>query len=829
MKIQCPCGAKYEIDVTPGMAPVQFVCQNCGQDYSAFVNDLIRRELNEGLPVATLASPAQPTVPPPPRPTISVRATAPPPTSAAPVPIPPPPPTGSRLKISAAQTPTESQSAAAPVAAMCPKHREPTTEQCFVCKKPICPKCMQMFGFFCSPFCKNKAADLKLDIPVFEGRGDLVEKRFWRKVGTIFAVVGTAIVLFLGVWTWYAWFAAVPHTVFSVKFDDISHSGATFVVSNQLVLLHGGTLARYDLNSKKEIWSEDLVTKQQIDDAMKREDEAEAKIEAEYGKPEYSMNELPGLREKLTRIALEEGLSLYLAGKNIWISRDGEERTDAQTNDLQDILLTRYDWDSGKIAQQITVTLTNSVGEFVPRTNELVLAVRSQDDSIVPYEMHVNLLTGETQTKELPGLKPKSPAMVAQNGAALPKFGAGKNFRSSQSQGGGLPVSPYGDASQPLNPQKIQQQAQNSTLPGKIALPAVIAGNEHQQQIFKELNSGNPKPPGAPQIPDEDFMTIPDGGGALQFNEQLVEKNLVEREAMKAPPKKTVMDSGNLTVANEGDALNEQLNEMQRNVSSTVTEDDSIYQVTVRRAGAPDTTFTTNIVGEPQLFPLKTVNVIAGNKTIIVLDKSNKKLWQAETAYNIPGGPGAFLNADSGLSRGPCVERDGMLYVYDEATLTAFDISNGNVRWRLPSVGIAGLFFDDQGMLYVDTSTASLDSVKYSKQIDLNNPAESVLVKVDPKTGQTLWSVKPRGSVAYMSGKYIYTFTEFDPGDSDEQNDPSGVYRPPFLCIQRLNPKNGKVMWEYTDDHAPVDVQYDRNNIRIVYKKEVRLLHYLSF
>ena len=49
MKIQCSCGAKYDFDITPGMAqnPVQFVCPACGLDASDFVNDLIRQELGQ--------------------------------------------------------------------------------------------------------------------------------------------------------------------------------------------------------------------------------------------------------------------------------------------------------------------------------------------------------------------------------------------------------------------------------------------------------------------------------------------------------------------------------------------------------------------------------------------------------------------------------------------------------------------------------------------------------------------------------------------------------------------------------------------------------------
>jgi len=38
------------------------------------------------------------------------------------------------------------------------------------------------------------------------------------------------------------------------------------------------------------------------------------------------------------------------------------------------------------------------------------------------------------------------------------------------------------------------------------------------------------------------------------------------------------------------------------------------------------------------LFPLKTVNVLTAGKTLIVFDKTNKKLWQATLSYSVTSG-----------------------------------------------------------------------------------------------------------------------------------------------------------------------------------------------
>src|SRR5688572_27586485 len=80
MKIQCPCGTKYSFDVTPEMvnAPIRFVCQNCGVDSSALVNQIIRQQFGaDAAPVPTrtaVAPPAAIAPPPSHRPAVSTTA-----------------------------------------------------------------------------------------------------------------------------------------------------------------------------------------------------------------------------------------------------------------------------------------------------------------------------------------------------------------------------------------------------------------------------------------------------------------------------------------------------------------------------------------------------------------------------------------------------------------------------------------------------------------------------------------------------------------------------------------------------------------------------------
>ena len=167
MKIQCSCGAKYAFDLTPEMAhePVKFVCPQCGLDSSTLVNELVQQEFAEQ---------NLPPVPPPPAQIVTIK------------------PAAAKLKISHSEKPAESP----PVEALpesskfCQKHRGIlTTEKCTVCAKPICPQCLDLFGYFCSPLCKNKADMQGITAPEYTSGRSAAEARYWRKTGLIFGVL----------------------------------------------------------------------------------------------------------------------------------------------------------------------------------------------------------------------------------------------------------------------------------------------------------------------------------------------------------------------------------------------------------------------------------------------------------------------------------------------------------------------------------------------------------------------------------------------------------------------------------------------------------------
>jgi hypothetical protein len=787
MKILCSCGAKFAVDVTPEMVqrPVQFICPSCGADSSTTVNELIQREwfgtAPAVAPVATIVAAA------PSRIHVEMRSAS---NACAPIP---------------AESTTQT---------LCLKHPgQSIAHQCMVCGKSMCIKCMELFGYVCSPFCKSRAEARKMHIPQYAGQKSVTEARHWRKVGMMTAGIAAALSLLIGGWVWYEWFGSRPKPFFSVAFLEGIHSGQSeFCGMDQLVFLHGVTISRYDLKSKKEVWSRQLVDQKRLDE-LKAEQTRFAQNLVTQAK-EAGWSRIPPMAteeeiiERAERVATSM-LDLFVQGSNVWLTAEAGK-------------LVRLDWDTGEPVKEVPIIH----GYNVLSRNGEELTMRSQNELRQRVVTHINLTTGDTRVETF-----GSPVQPVAAGRST----AGR--RSSTTPGGtartaGLPTAiPGADMNVPMDPAKVAADAQRLSLPGKIVLPATVANAMNQERILRELNSGDDEADlrrafQTAAAPGDRVMQVSGKHGNYAFSVRLLEERMVERVAMKAPPKKSALD-GDVNVTQTMEIANELLNEMQRNRGGDkVYEDESRFLVTVHDMDSRVPDWAGEVVGPPTLIPSKSVTVIASGSTVTVLDKSNKKLWQGSLTHKVAGSKSYFQ--DSPFGELPCAERDGRLYVCDEAMLTAFDLQTGNVFWRLPSVGIAGLLFDDQGMLYINTTTASPDSIKYSRQIDVSRKVSEVIVKVDSKTGKMLWSTQAGGFISYLSGKYIYIASWNDADDDKDSPLRTELETPSYVRIKRIDPKKGTVMWDHYQPRAPLDVKFNGNRIQIVFKKEMQVLKYLT-
>src|SRR6185295_12404303 len=111
-------------------------------------------------------------------------------------------------------------------------------------------------------------------IPVFGGQRSVRAARKGRAVGWITAGVSAVLVAALGFWCWYAWLGSRPHVAFAVRFEQPAYSGASVLCGqDQIVFLHGGTLARHDIKRKRLIWSVELIDQpaiaRQVEESLK--------------------------------------------------------------------------------------------------------------------------------------------------------------------------------------------------------------------------------------------------------------------------------------------------------------------------------------------------------------------------------------------------------------------------------------------------------------------------------------------------------------------------------------------------------------------------------
>ena len=733
IKIQCPCGVKYALEISAEHLnnPIRFVCNQCGADSSAAINQIVRQQF-EGS-----EQPAE-----------SMR--------------------GQPVRVPMAEV-------ASPI---CHRHSDqPAMTECLVCKKPICPECMKLFGYVCSAYCAGQAERAGVQLPVFEGQRDVVEARFWKKVRRVVACVLVVLALLVAGAAWYNFFGSRPKAAYAVKFSEKRNDGfCRFISQDQVLVQHGNKLARYDVKQKREVWSIPLVDPEHIKesaaawvDADQFADEnrklrlarlkaegkrREAELEALFMEREAPKSEAHKLAEaaKMIEEELLRQVQFHVEDTDIWL---------AFTNKLAHV-----DWTSGAMDKEIP--LDGQFQRFIAREGALLAVCdRGLGERALT---HVRLPGGEAQTEM-------------------------------------------------LKPELVRGTNNNRILLPDIDIP-VTAMTIHIR-------------PNAMDGPEERFMEsavgtyiVNAGTNVAEMRVAMVQENITQHRSMKERTGKSVLES-DLNASKTAEVANEILNEFQEQRTGGVRfEDESRYLVTIRRklanGSVPD--WTGEVVGPPQLLTLNTVDVLTAGKTMMVIDKHNQKRWETKLAYPalrgwMLGGQVPWRNGEADLLM-PCVERGNTLYFFDQGVLAAFDIITGNARWRLPTVGASNIKFDDQGMMYVITSSAQQDQIKYSDQIDVTRKNVPMVMKVDPANGTVLWSLRQTGQTCLFSGKFFYA--------AEAHGGRFGKDVPAHTRIYRLHPRDGRVIWDHIEQQYPVDLDFRDNKIVALFPDEMKVLQFLS-
>ncbi|HXI85520.1 MAG TPA: PQQ-binding-like beta-propeller repeat protein [Verrucomicrobiae bacterium] len=707
--VDCACQTPYEFEVEPvdGQMPGQVSCPTCGADGTDYANSVIQE---------TLAN--QPKAAP-----------------------------KIKLKGSVEEEPDgdvseEAADEAGGLPKSCFIHKEQPVEAfCLTCKKPICLKCMKQTGYFCSIYCRNRAQQAGMDIPVYAGQDRVVREREYKRVTQMGSAILVGLVALFITYEWYVIFGQKPSVKFAMPLAaDARLMHAQFANDHELLLVSADSVSDYDFKKKQALWSTSL-TKYRAKQSMPTN--LAALVAAAQNEDQPKSPEAIAAQKKLVEqmADYEENYyptdtQLHVVGNDLWV-----------TVGRSIVCL-----DRATGTEKLSVKTEGRVRDMTFGDDAvIVVSAKGEYDRILT---RIQLPSGEQQTER----------------RSLP---------------------------QP---------------------PARRFDMNMDMEAARE-----------PYIPDDRHEFVATGSTVVDLDVKLVEKKVVTVDTMKAADPNSKKFE-NLGVTQTKEFAEDVMNDMKRSRGEGIAKvDQSRYALTLQRVFGKDIApWTGEVTGSPALFAMKTVDVLVAGNVMYAFDKSNQKLWQSNLSYPIAP---QFTQREYALGYGrrtasaaPCVERGNTLYLFDRGVLTAFDAQSGAVRWRMPSVGISNIRFDDSGMLYVSTSTASPESIQYSDQVSLDK-VDPVIVKVDPANGKALWRLEKAGDECYAAGKYLYSTHVIVPGGLMTMIGKGSSSR--TFHLFRLNPRNGKQMWDCTREGSPGSVDFCNNEILFQFDDRLEVLKFL--
>lgn len=311
----------------------------------------------------------------------------------------------------------------------------------------------------------------------------------------------------------------------------------------------------------------------------------------------------------------------------------------------------------------------------------------------------------------------------------------------------------------------------------------------------------------------------------IHLQSRLLELKFTTVQTMKERKGPAILDSSNVRASQGWEAAEEFFNDARRAETGGVRyENESRYAVTLRRLLGPGRGWSGEVIGPPTFFALRGLDLLVAGKGVYAFDKSGQKLWESKLSYGIAP---RFIDSDEA----PAFEHGGKLYFFDQGTLTCFDPRSGEAKWRYQTVGITGMCADQKGNIYVCSTTAGPDKIKYSDDISLSEQIHPVILKMDPATGTVLWQTTRTGQQLFVSGKYLYaTRGQVSRMDmmSAMMNRDDDVVAPTHHRLHRIDPGNGKEEWEYYRAQAPSFVAPRGNRILLQYPKEIEVVKFFS-
>jgi len=639
---------------------------------------------------------------------------------------------------------TETGEAGAPAGEMCPRHpRNPATEHCVVCQKPICPECMQSFGFLCSINCRYRAEQENIRVPVYKLQREVADRGTMRKAMAGAAVMGLLLCALAGAWFWYVFSGSKPRPFYTLKVPQGAATSAQFLGPDQILLIRKTEVSLHNIKTKKDLWSTPLedpkpvaATPTSSAGAKKPAADADDDEDTGYFGREFAMATEP-----------------FFSGGDVWICLAHRAVcVDLKTGTLKH-----------------TVPFSGRLETFAPGDPTLLIVSATTPGKKIVTQ--ITAATGEAKRSEI-----------------------------------ATPV--------------VERVALSKDPPSNVLPTAAL--------LMKYEMEGEEKH--RPSVYKSSSEFFPAGQNLLEMQVKLVAVKISSVQTMKKPGRSNL--GSETTASTSARAVLEELsNEMKRSRDGGVRSvDESRYAVTLRRPTEPDIPdWKGEVISLPVLFPQKTVDVLTAGKMLYLFDKQNKKIAESQLQYSVAD---RFTAEEGWVGSPPCIEQENRLFVFDKGVLTAFDLPAAIVRWRLPSVGIKRVQFDDKGMLYVTTTTAAPEDIQYSDQIKIMDAIQPIVLKVDPESGKTLWKTEQFGDNCFLTGKYLY-MTDARRGGLDmlgavEDGFGARSRSGTTFNIYRVDPANGKQLWSFNKQGTPSGIDFSNNRILLHYGDEIEIMKFIS-
>ncbi|MDB6053473.1 MAG: Pyrrolo-quinoline quinone [Verrucomicrobiales bacterium] len=679
LKIICECGTKYsfEVDPTATTMPFSVACPKCGLDGTEKANVLLAEQPSATAPeVPNTATENKSKV---------------------------------RLRLDNGPMPV----ASAPVAPgahygieYCNRHtREPASERCVVCQKPICPRCMEQFGYLCSVRCKYDAEKDGIEVPVCKEQkfvmANLENKTVMLRTWVLFGTLLGSFILYVA---YYLYFSK-PKPVYAINLEKQRSEFSRFLSPEELLVVQSRKVSIYSPQTKKEVWV--TVVKEGIGS-------------------EFDF-ERPGVAVTESAIFLANSQGLYQFDRKSGAKTVLQEfQTPAITIEAREPF--------------ISVVLRNS------KAARTILTLNTEDAKIISYTEDVKVADPVIiDTKNRPKLPPTSSNLL------------------------------------------------NKELSDKVE-------NDPTAERMKT-----------------DFVASPRGPIRMEVELQELKGDFVATVRAAGASK---LNGSTRASSNVRDLLNEISNDSTRQGSKgSKWINQSRYKVRLSKPNNTGPGWRGEVNGDISFFPLQTVCALFSGPNLTVLDGiAEKKLFESKLNYEIDD---RFKAGESHQFDPPATEREGKLYVYDAGVLSCFEIASGNVVWRLTSVGIQKLTFDNKGFIYVSTTGRTPESIQYSEQSRVGDRDLEVLLKVEEKTGVVKWKIENLGSDCHLSGKYLYTTSLIWGGFT---RDPEAHFR-----VYRIHPDSGKQIWEYYHKGSANGVSAQGRSIALDYGDKIEVIKYFDF